>query len=206
MLSIACSEFHYKSMSLNERLLLEVQSIGIFSELVLDKAQQDDDFDMNGDNSAQLLAATNVANNAQAIITTLLEEYENIFYDDNLHRCSISADSHIENSGSEVSIDDESIDMRDNSCHDAENEVDPDAEDDLECPLNGKLSESSGYAGSDLYDYEAFCSDDSDVGFPTDNHASEANSNLLFNSQSVKDWNIQIIEQQGSKVTHLDVF
>ena len=38
MLSIACSEFQYKSMSLNERLLLEVQSIGIFSELVLDKA------------------------------------------------------------------------------------------------------------------------------------------------------------------------
>ena len=63
----------------------------------------------------------------------------------------------------------------------------PTAEDDLECPLNGKLSESSGYASSDLYDYEAFCNDDSDVGFPTDNHASEANSNLLFNSQSVKD-------------------
>ena len=69
-----------------------------------------------------------------------------------------------------------------------------------------QLSESSGYVGSDLYDYEAFCSDDLDVGFPTDNHASEANSNLLFNSQSVRDWNIQIIEQQGSKVTHLDVF
>ena len=53
----------------------------------------------------------------------------------------------------------------------------------LECALNGKLSESSGYAGSDLYDYEAFCSDDSDVGLPKDNHASQANTNLLFNSQ-----------------------
>ncbi|CAL5392038.1 unnamed protein product [Camellia sinensis] len=40
----------------------------------------EDDFDVNGDNSAQLLAAANAANNAQAIITTLLEEYENIFY------------------------------------------------------------------------------------------------------------------------------
>ncbi|CAL5351975.1 unnamed protein product [Camellia sinensis] len=30
-------------------------------------------------NSIQLLAAANAANNAQAIITTLLEEYENIF-------------------------------------------------------------------------------------------------------------------------------
>ena len=92
---------------------------------------------MNSDNSAHLLAAANAANNAQVIITTLLEEYENIFYDDNLHRCSISADSRIENSGSEDSIDDESIDMRDNGYHDVENEVDPDTEDDLECALSG---------------------------------------------------------------------
>ncbi|OMO65423.1 hypothetical protein COLO4_31252 [Corchorus olitorius] len=44
-----------------------------------------------GDNSAQLLvAAANAANNAQAIITTLVEEYENIFVfdDENLQRCS----------------------------------------------------------------------------------------------------------------------
>ena len=128
------------------------------------------------------------------------------FQDDNLHRCSISADSRIENSGSEDSTDDENIDMRDNGYHDAENEVDPDTEDDPERVHSGKLSESSGYAGSDLNDYEAFCSDNSDVGLPTDNHASEANSNLLFDSQSVKDWNIQIIEQQGSKDTHFDVF
>lgn len=39
----------------------------------------EDDFDINGDNSAQLLAAANAANNAQAIVTTLMEEYENIF-------------------------------------------------------------------------------------------------------------------------------
>ena len=50
-----------------------------------------------------------------------------------------------------------------------------------------QLSESSGYVGSDLYDYEAFCSDDLDVGLPIDNRASKANSNLLFDSQSVRD-------------------
>ena len=59
---------------------------------------------------------------------------------------------------------------------------------------------------ADIYDNEAFCSDDSDVGLPKYNHALEANSNLLFDSQSVKDCNIQIIEQQGSKDTHFDVF
>ena len=47
--------------------------------LLAGECEFEDDFDVNGDNSAQLLAAANAANNAQAIITTLLEEYENIF-------------------------------------------------------------------------------------------------------------------------------
>lgn len=44
--------------------------------------------------------------------------------------------------------------MKDNGYHDAENEVDPETDDDPERVLSGKLSESSGYAGSDLYDYK----------------------------------------------------
>ena len=35
MPSLTCSEFQYNSMSLNERLLLEIQSIGIFPDLVV---------------------------------------------------------------------------------------------------------------------------------------------------------------------------
>ncbi|PHT34419.1 hypothetical protein CQW23_26219 [Capsicum baccatum] len=131
--------------------------------LLAGECELEDDFDVSGDNSAQLLAAANAANNAQAIITTLLEEYENIFDDDNLHRCSISADSQIVNSGSEESSDDENLDMKDNGFHDAENEVDPDSDDDRERVLSGKLSESSGSAASDLYDYKGFGGDDSDV-------------------------------------------
>lgn len=74
--------------------------------------------------------------------------------DDNLHRCSISADSQIANSGNIESSDDENLDMKDNGFHDAENEVDPDSDDDCERLLSGKLSESSGSAASDLYDYK----------------------------------------------------
>ncbi|TMW93007.1 hypothetical protein EJD97_012297, partial [Solanum chilense] len=136
--------------------------------LLAGECELEDDFDVSGDNSAQLLAAANAANNAQAIITTLLEEYENIFDDDNLHRCSISADSQIANSGSEESSDDENLDMKDNGFHDAENEVDPDSDDDRERLLSGKLSESSGSAASDLYDYKDFSGDDSDVESPRD--------------------------------------
>ncbi|GJT65570.1 pleckstrin homology domain-containing protein [Tanacetum coccineum] len=47
--------------------------------LLAGECELEDDFDDNRDNSAQLLAAANAANNAQAIIATLLEEYDSIF-------------------------------------------------------------------------------------------------------------------------------
>ncbi|KAK3005478.1 hypothetical protein RJ639_017511, partial [Escallonia herrerae] len=122
--------------------------------LLAGECELEDDFDMNGDSSAQLLAAANAANNAQAIITTLLEEYENIFDEDAMHRCSISADSQIENSGSEDSSEDENLEIKNNGYHDAQNEAEQETDDDADRVLSGKLSESSGYAGSDLYDYK----------------------------------------------------
>lgn len=48
--------------------------------LLAGECELEDDFDFDGENSAQLLAAANAANSAQAIITILLEEYANIFY------------------------------------------------------------------------------------------------------------------------------
>lgn len=47
--------------------------------LLAGECELEDEFDMNEDSAAQLLAAANAANNAQAIITTLVDEYENIF-------------------------------------------------------------------------------------------------------------------------------
>ncbi|KAM1342761.1 hypothetical protein ACFX2F_007039 [Malus domestica] len=165
--------------------------------LLAGECELDDDFDINGDNSTQLIAAANAANNAQAIITTLLEEYENVFHDENLLRCSISADSRIENSGSEDSSDDENLDLKDNGYHDAENEVDLETDDDPDRVHSGKLSESSGYAGSDLYDYKAFGVDDSDVGSPKGNHAS-AQSSSSYVPQPIRDPNVGVVER-GSK-------
>lgn len=167
--------------------------------LLAGECELEDDFDMNGDNSAQLLAAANAANNAQAIIATLLEEYENIFDDESLHRCSISADSHVDNSGSEDSSDEENLDMKNNGYHDAQNEVDPESDDDPERAHSGKLSESSGYAGSDLYDYKALGGDDSDVGSPRNNNASAESSKLPIDPIQIGDPGDQVIEQQGKQ-------
>lgn len=171
--------------------------------LLAGECELDDEFDTNGDASAQLLAAANAANNAQAIITTLLEEYENIFDEENLQRCSISADSRIENSGSDDSSDEDNVDVKVNGYHDAENEVDPETDDDPERTLSGKLSESSGCNGGDLYDYKAFGTDDSDVGSPRDNSASIGSSNLHTGSRP-RDSNIQLVEQQGQLKKEID--
>jgi hypothetical protein len=47
--------------------------------LLAGECEMDEVFDMDGDDSAQLLAAANAANSAQGIVTTLLEEYESVF-------------------------------------------------------------------------------------------------------------------------------
>lgn len=50
--------------------------------LLAGECELEDESDISGDNAAQLLAAAATANNAQAIVTILLEEYDNIFEDD----------------------------------------------------------------------------------------------------------------------------
>ncbi|KAG8079458.1 hypothetical protein GUJ93_ZPchr0007g6429 [Zizania palustris] len=144
--------------------------------LLAGECEMEDDLDMNGDSSAQLIAAANAANSAQGIVTTLLEEYEGIFYDEHM-RCSLSPDSQIEGSGSEESTDDETVDIKDSGFHDAENDVDQEL-DDSERILSGKLSESSACTAGDLYDYKVTHGDDSDVEPSTEDKALETNMDL----------------------------
>ncbi|XP_074292446.1 rho GTPase-activating protein 7-like [Silene latifolia] len=175
--------------------------------LLAGECELDDDFDPNGDNSAQLLAAANAANNAQAITATLLEEYENIFDDDNLQRCSISADSRIDNSGSDDSTDDDTLIVKNNGYHNTENGANHETDDDQERVLSGKLSESSGYAGSDLYDYkvQGLGGDYSD-GSPRGDDASSVNSKPRPDPQTLRESNGELSEQntpvKGSESTN----
>ncbi|CAI9781308.1 unnamed protein product [Fraxinus pennsylvanica] len=166
--------------------------------LVAGECELEDDVDTNGDNSAQLLAAVNAANNAQAIITTLLEDYDNIFDIDSLHRCSISVDSQTENGGSEDTTDDENLDMKDDGYHDAENEVDPETDDDCDHRLGGKLSESSGSVAGDLYDHKVNGNDDSEIG--TENHTLRTKSNITVDPKPLRNSNISINEQLGQQM------
>uniref|UniRef100_A0A7N0UEZ9 Rho-GAP domain-containing protein n=1 Tax=Kalanchoe fedtschenkoi TaxID=63787 RepID=A0A7N0UEZ9_KALFE len=180
--------------------------------LLAGECELEDDFDFVGDNSAQLLAAANAANNAQAIVTILLEEYENIFDDENHNRCSISADSQIENSGSEDSTDDEQMDIKDNGFHGAENEVyhesDDDDGDNPQHALSGKLSDSGGHVGCDLYDYKAFGYSDLYAGQNGYSHLSVApTSNVCDESRLARASNMQPLEPQsnGNKVSAKEI-
>lgn len=47
--------------------------------LLAGEVELENEFNMGGDGSAQLMQAAAAANHAQAIIITLLEEYDNIF-------------------------------------------------------------------------------------------------------------------------------
>ncbi|KAL1189232.1 Rho GTPase-activating protein 7 [Cardamine amara subsp. amara] len=142
--------------------------------LLAGECDLEDEFDSGEDNSAQLLAAANAANNAQAIITVLLEDYGSIFDEENIQRCSISTESHIGNSGPDDSSDDDN--NLKNGYQNGENEVEPVTDDDNERALSGKMSESSGC--TDLYEYKGFVADDSDIESPRDRSGPRCNSNV----------------------------
>ncbi|CAA0813195.1 Rho GTPase-activating protein 7 [Striga hermonthica] len=155
--------------------------------LLAGECELEDDFDINGDHSSQLLAAASAANSAQAIVTTLLEEYDNIFDDDILHRCSMSVDSQTDNSASEDSSDDPDITIH--GYHDAQNEADHDTDSECDRSHSGKLSSVSG--ASDLYDYKAIGNDDSDDG----SRSIETKSNPVLDLRTISDSVILVNDQ-----------
>lgn len=76
--------------------------------------------------------------------------------DEGLQRCSTSTDSHIGESGPENSSDEEDIEVKRPDLHNVDIEDGHTYDDDNDVMLSRKPSESSGYAGSDLYDYKVW--------------------------------------------------
>ncbi|KAF5189359.1 Rho gtpase-activating protein ren1 [Thalictrum thalictroides] len=106
----------------------------------------ENDFNMGGDGSVQLLQAAAAANHAQAIVITLLEEYDNIFGEFPLLDGSVSPELYTdsEESGSEddePTDDDEDSVIRHNLATDSEDEG----------ASSGTISGTS-YTGDDQYD------------------------------------------------------
>ncbi|KAL3830394.1 hypothetical protein ACJIZ3_019196 [Penstemon smallii] len=104
----------------------------------------DKDFDVGGDGSAQLLQAAAAANHAQAIVITLLEEYESIFGEGS-GSPEPYTDSEDSGSESEEMTDDDDYDdsFDDDGDDDATEESDIDVDGDLEHELSATSSETS---------------------------------------------------------------
>ncbi|XP_073281878.1 rho GTPase-activating protein REN1-like isoform X6 [Primulina huaijiensis] len=101
----------------------------------------ENDFDVGGDGSVQLLQAAAAANHAQTIVITLLEEYDNIFGE-----CSVTPEPYTdsEESGSESEeITDDDEDSFDDDGDDATEDSHADADEDFENELSATSSDTS---------------------------------------------------------------
>uniref|UniRef100_A0A2N9FKR3 Rho-GAP domain-containing protein n=1 Tax=Fagus sylvatica TaxID=28930 RepID=A0A2N9FKR3_FAGSY len=113
----------------------------------------ENDFDVGGDGSVQLLQAAAAANHAQAIVITLLEEYDNIFGEGSISH-EIYTESEESGSESEEATDDDDS-YEDDEHGDATQESNAEADDDLENASSETCSESDDSGDNDLCDDKA---------------------------------------------------
>ncbi|KAK6116165.1 hypothetical protein DH2020_008434 [Rehmannia glutinosa] len=110
----------------------------------------DNDFDVGGDGSVQLLQAAAAANHAQAIVITLLEEYENIFGDVAVTHEPYTDDS--EESGSESEeITDDDDDSFDDDDDDDDDDVTEDSNSEVDDDFEHESSSASSETGENRY-------------------------------------------------------
>uniref|UniRef100_A0A7N0RIK1 Rho GTPase activating protein n=1 Tax=Kalanchoe fedtschenkoi TaxID=63787 RepID=A0A7N0RIK1_KALFE len=114
-----------------------------------------DDIEFTDDDYAQFFAAANAARAAQAIITSILEEYHNIFSDTNSIGHSMSAESEKANLNEDLT-DAEIVEMKNIRNLDAENILPEGKSEYFKLPFSGELSTSSSYGGSYLNDISDF--------------------------------------------------
>ncbi|XP_039687703.1 rho GTPase-activating protein REN1 isoform X3 [Medicago truncatula] len=116
--------------------------------LLAGECEIDNDFDVGGDGSIQLLQAAAAANHAQAIVITLLEEYNSIFGQEGSVSPDIYTDTEESGSESEEGTDDDlsyDEDYDDESIH----ESDEDEEDDLVSESYTETGDSEDYNDKD---------------------------------------------------------
>ncbi|CAM6048354.1 unnamed protein product, partial [Sphagnum compactum] len=173
--------------------------------LLAGECELDDNSDVTADNETQLLAATAAANNAVAILTMLLEDYDSIFEEEDVQRCPLSSQrygGHMEARASDASSEDDDDDEAshvicdvDGGYHDAPNNLQEDIDVDAERALSGTFSESSGNLGSNPFHHKVFEHRNSDY------EVSAGFGSLTSRKGSTKPWcqsvNLGIDEQSN---------
>ncbi|KAK4274163.1 hypothetical protein QN277_017434 [Acacia crassicarpa] len=111
----------------------------ILRPLLAGECNIENDFDVGGDGSVQLLQAAAAANHAQTIVITLLEEYDSIFGEEGSGSPGIYSDSEESGSGSEEGTEDESYDDNDD-----DDECDEESIQESDADAEGSEIEDSG--------------------------------------------------------------
>ncbi|KAF8117778.1 hypothetical protein N665_0008s0123 [Sinapis alba] len=138
----------------------------------------ENDFDVGGDGSMQLLQAAAAANHAQAIVITLLEEYASIFGEGSLSP-GLYSDSEESGSGTEEGTDDEEYDDDDDEYDGTHGSEDyTDEEEDLENESNGSYNENA--VSDDNH------GDDTDLDDHKARSYTKINDNLISESKTPK--------------------
>ncbi|XP_050234228.1 rho GTPase-activating protein REN1 isoform X2 [Mercurialis annua] len=137
------------------------------------------DFDVGGDGSMQLLQAAAAANHAQAIVITLMEEYDSIFNDDIMSSGLYSDSEECNSEDEEVTDDDESYE--DDERDDRSQESEAYTEDDLNDASSGNGNGDSG--GDEMSDNKGHDDPSSGSTSPKlDNDFKVESSNSVQNS------------------------
>ncbi|KAI3460064.1 hypothetical protein Pfo_016727 [Paulownia fortunei] len=183
MRSAICETFPEPNRRLLQRILMMMQSVAsnkavnrmsisavaacmaplLLRPLLAGDCDLDNDFDVGGDGSVQLLQAAAAANHAQAIVITLLEEYENIFGDGAVTHEPYT-DSEESGSESEEITDDDDV------TEDSDSDVDEDSED--------ESSPTSSETFENKYSEKVYGSRSSGSNSPQVDDALEASQNL----------------------------
>ncbi|CAK8568206.1 unnamed protein product [Lathyrus sativus] len=155
--------------------------------LLAGECEIDNDFDVGGDGSVQLLQAAAAANHAQAIVITLLEEYSSIFGQEGSVSPDIYTDSEESGSESEEGTDDD-LSYDDDDDYDDESMQESD-EDDL-------VSESYTETGdSETDDYDDKDHDHSH----SSSKSSDASDEVKVNQMTTKSREGSPIEHENAK-------
>lgn len=118
--------------------------------LLAGECEIETDFNVGGDGSAQLLQAAAAANHAQAIVITLLEEYDKIFGEGSASPEELYSESELSGSGTEEATDDDES-YEDDDQDGATPESDAYTDDDLDNASSRSCSESGESGDSVVY-------------------------------------------------------
>ncbi|KAJ6735663.1 RHO GTPASE-ACTIVATING PROTEIN 7 [Salix viminalis] len=163
-----CEMFPEPNRRLLQRILLMMQTVAshkalnrmstsavaacmaplLLRPLLAGDCEIESNFNVGGDGSIQLLKAAAAANHAQAIVITLLEEYEKIFSEGSLSPGLYSDSDECGSEDEEVTDDDESY------VDDATEESDVYTDDDHDSASSGTCTQSCESREDDLSDYE----------------------------------------------------